>query len=584
MEGSSGEGMDLIHASPFAEPYPICREEIVSAQPSIPWPHDLDYVLRGLVRKYVFDFHRTSKALRKYIDAILCGIDNESLNSEVYTEEACRLRWAYLDFEEFQRRQLIAQELWTSRALLSQTKPRETNNSVSSFESRDVVGIGCERFAEESERIFEDQQYIALDADSQDADAKFDKKSSATIYSGFESVEDKLMPVSNADDVAILTRSQALSEAAADGPEVVLNANTSQERSKSPAAHFGEESVVQHGEKVVKDELQTKTRELSELEKNVLDEGLEISDFTIFSHDLKTQFEGFYNEVRGALPSMQDACESSDDDEDVEPVFSNLRVDEKTGEYVGHIVSLTPLSTAASSATSFPHIAPSDSAPAPSASVPVQEARKVSNHSPQANDHVDSRVSTDEKNLENAANENIDHPVIDWRQARWEGRECAKRADHTRATAYLTDAIVALESVGDTGSTDLALMLQERAESYMAIHHYAEAAEDWRRRLRLALSNCDGDGAAAIRARLQLGISLRFTGQYIEAAKEVDKVLQVEPENQLARSECFNYNVIQIKFIRSMPLSHQPLLPAKKSHLLCPFSYLRMLSCLRPLQ
>lgn len=55
------------------------------------------------------------------------------------------------------------------------------------------------------------------------------------------------------------------------------------------------------------------------------------------------------------------------------------------------------------------------------------------------------------------------------------------------------------------GSTALGLIWQD--QSLMAIHHFAMAADDWRRQLRhVAPEALGGDSAPATRARLQLAI------------------------------------------------------------------------------
>jgi hypothetical protein len=82
----------------------------------------------------------------------------------------------------------------------------------------------------------------------------------------------------------------------------------------------------------------------------------------------------------------------------------------------------------------------------------------------------------------------------------------------------------------------LAEMQQERAEALMAAQRYSDAVDDWRDHL-AAVEAAGGysDAKAMTRARLQLGISLRFTGQYAEAAHEIAQVLAKEPDNQMAR-------------------------------------------------
>jgi tetratricopeptide (TPR) repeat protein len=531
--------MDLFSASPFGEPYPISREEILSSQPSIPWTANLDYVLCGFVRKYEFDFRRASLAMRRYIDSILCELDNEHWDANAFTEETCRLRWSYLDFEEYQRRQKIAKELCSLRVLfLDQSK-----------QSGSVAGAGhCDR------EIFSERQVD-------------DSKTSPSIDARAEELTTRWTKSSWTEDVQSMDRDATEALAEVHSTEIETTSSHSKPKAVKTTSAIPDLEQYDEDTEQSKTSPETKERTLSELEKTVLNEGLEVSDFTIFSHDLKTQFEGFYNEVRNALPSMQDsevAC-SDEDDEDVEPVFSNLRVDEKTGEYVGNIVRLGPPekiepkgpSSTVTAVSKVPSLSQSSISNVSGAS--LDEHREVvefqQTSKPQTNsddksgwsDGEDALMSADAQEL-TAVSGNGSCAALDWRQARSEGRESAQRGDHARAVEQITEAIAALEAGGDTGSTALGLMWQERAESLMAIHHFAEAADDWRRRLRHMASEARGeDSAAATRARLQLAISLRFTGQYLDAAQEVEKVLKVEPENQLAR--CARHTLICAVFI-----------------------------------
>ena len=566
MEGE----VDYFSCSPFGDPYPISQEEILNSQPLIPWTVNLDYVLCGFVRRYAFDFQRVSLAMCKYVDSILREIDNEHWNPNSFTEEACRLRWSFLDFEEYQRRQNIAKQLCALRTVfLKDSKSsrafdaaspatREGKSTDTSPDQRSCMrtseykeaspnlsALGAEEFkctiaeCDTQSRIQTNGSQLA---DSKVGDNKFEsvRNCSSSVSQERNQVELRECP-SKIDHHEFLGFED-------DKPYQKLI---------TPSIQGTADQYTLDSENAKS--FSSKQRELSELEKNVLQEGLEVSDFTIFSHDLKTQFEGFYDEVRSALPSMQDSTLdiSDEDDSDIEPVFSNLRVDEQTGEYVGNIVRLGQSNASGASLSADAPIVPK-SVPTSQISVLNKGSALSSrlsndqivvgahsmNESSVENNENPSNSSEDDDTDENATTANLvtvsrngSQPATDWRRAHSAGRESAQRGDHTAAVAQLTDAISILEiSSEGPSSAVLGLMWQERAESLMAIHHFAEAAEDWRRRIgRMASESHCRDSPAAVKARLQLAISLRFTGQYLEAAQEVEKVLKVEPENQLAR-------------------------------------------------
>ena len=563
MDGANVVVPDIFAASPFSEPYPLSRQEIAVVQPSVPWTDNLDYVLSGLVRKYRFDFHRVSRSFRKYVEVILCEFDEENFDPNHYSEEACRLRWSLLDFEEFQRRKIVAQELITMRTLpgpwFHKSAP-PPDSDIQSF--HEEMTVECDISTTTKRTAETEQANPSLDTRSHGTASSFthdtfvdDKKVSSESPYSSDSVPQTLR---SSNDLSCLRKldvdSDKSSNLTAVSTKHLNSLSTSEESDKVARSFEVQVNLTQAHPDSFVTTTQNNPRQLSELERSVLDEGLEISDFTIFSHSLKTQFEGFYNEVRGALPAMRGSASSSGDEEDddqEEPIFSNLRVDEKTGDYVGHIVGIAPLNIASNSTPSFAGAASKASLPASIQSIvsepaAVFECKKITLQEPKTQADMSSTeyrepVLSHPVRLEEdsaPALESTEDPALTagWCQERADGQLCAGRGDHAGAVAHLSRAISSAEATGAAGAGTLAEMWQERAESLMAIQHYAEAADDWRR-LILAMERERGGGVTAnvATARLQLAISLRFTGNYVDAAHEVEKVLQVEPENQVAR-------------------------------------------------
>jgi hypothetical protein len=208
MDGGNAGGdiPDMFAASPFSEPYPLSRQEIVAVQPSVPWTDNLDYILSGLVRKYVFDFNRVSRSLRKYVEVILCEIDDERLDPNHYSEEACRLRWSFLDFEEFERRKLVAQELFTMRTLLAPRLQKSIPSPVSDQQKfQAVMAVECDVFTMKKTTAEETEQgNQPLDSRSHGTECSFtrdifvdDKSKSSQPPHSSDSMPPTLRPVNS---------------------------------------------------------------------------------------------------------------------------------------------------------------------------------------------------------------------------------------------------------------------------------------------------------------------------------------------------------------------------------------------------
>ena len=70
-DGEMPTELDLFQASPFAEDYPLSKEQVVGQQDgSAAWSSDIDHQLSLFVRKYCFDFAKASKALRSYVQHV----------------------------------------------------------------------------------------------------------------------------------------------------------------------------------------------------------------------------------------------------------------------------------------------------------------------------------------------------------------------------------------------------------------------------------------------------------------------------------------------------------------------------------
>ena len=90
-------------------------EQVQVHQDAGTWTRDMDFHLSNFVRKYGFDFAKSSNALRAYVQHILVDMDDMEIDSQTITEESCRTRWSLLDRTALERGQNIARELVTAR-------------------------------------------------------------------------------------------------------------------------------------------------------------------------------------------------------------------------------------------------------------------------------------------------------------------------------------------------------------------------------------------------------------------------------------------------------------------------------------
>ena len=67
---------------------------------NIPWTLDMDDMLRTAVRRAAFDFDAASRHIQSYVMRVRAsgGILPDSVVEPLYTVDACRERWAHLDF------------------------------------------------------------------------------------------------------------------------------------------------------------------------------------------------------------------------------------------------------------------------------------------------------------------------------------------------------------------------------------------------------------------------------------------------------------------------------------------------------
>jgi len=90
--------------------------------------------------------------------------------------------------------------------------------------------------------------------------------------------------------------------------------------------------------------------------------------------------------------------------------------------------------------------------------------------------------------------------------------------NHTAAIKHLTSAL-------GRGCGGAARAYAARGDAHLALQMYGEAVQDFECALR--------EGGEDARWRLQLGVALRYTGQYQEASEEIERVLASQPENQV---------------------------------------------------
>jgi len=254
----------------------------------------MDNALGMFVRKYSFDFPRVAKALRAFVEHVLQEVDGEELDSSGLTADACRRRWALLDQKEYERRQQISQQLnLTKQALDTQVAEAPTPpKSTSSVGSGDSVPRG---YLGSSTATRVPARPLPAAARSPPVSPPPGRPRAAwgEADKGVEGAPGPARTVPSA-------KGRAVGAVRVEDPVAAARAAVA-----SPQAH-----------------------EKEDLELKVKGESLEKSNFTIFTHDLKAQCDGFYEEVRTKLPSIE--ADDSSSDSDVEPVFSNLRVDPET--------------------------------------------------------------------------------------------------------------------------------------------------------------------------------------------------------------------------------------------------------------
>ena len=354
------------------------------------------------------------------------------IDSQAFTEEACRKRWSLLDMTEFERRQGIARELMTMREVVEsraskpstpQTGTRffgdvvatsasaasspsgRASDSVSAANSTpnrassgtvvpDEPRVGSS-LAPTAERMPTPPQSSALEVHGSSSEEREDQfytpestpiKATAAATRG---VSSSAHAVESRDHFRPPTATKVVARDATCAPVSTMQSQPAlaHERKEawgaSPLAPYqlpsskakvtsdsdgGDSDDSEEVQVVDAGELRRSSRVLSpkaasaakaaaaagvsakalgaavarqgpvlskeEFEKNVHAEQLERSDFSIFTHDLKKTCDGYYDAVKANLPSIQVEEVTDDDDDDVAPVFSNLRVNDK-GEYIG---------------------------------------------------------------------------------------------------------------------------------------------------------------------------------------------------------------------------------------------------------
>lgn len=325
---------------------------------------------------------------------VLVEMDEVDIDSQAFTEDACRKRWSLLDMTEFERRRGIARELMTMREVVETrmcspaipltgkryfgeagvTPPFAGATFSSSPKASlpslvpDATRVGAS-LALPAQRMIASPPSSAQRAGANSSDvrgalnaqrgvtaasvrslpprtqASAPQEASERKQAWSSSAHTSSEPAAPARVTAAKTKVTGDSkDDDSDESEEVKIIDTSQLRKNAlaptatsatspPSRAAGSGSADEAGGAITRKwPVPTK----AEFEKNVEEEKLERSDFTIFTHDLKKTCDGFYNAVKANLPSIQVEEVTDDDDDDVAPVFSNLQVNDK-GEYVGKL-------------------------------------------------------------------------------------------------------------------------------------------------------------------------------------------------------------------------------------------------------
>jgi len=350
---------------------------------------------------------------------VLVEMDEVEINSQAFTEEACRKRWSLLDMVEFERRQGIARELMTMRDVMEtrmsypstpQTGARHFGEAAKSppstagpaLSARSPSAASSPSLVPDAQRVgaslapstqrmpaaqAQQQQQSATQARAAPGEASVaraaDPPERVALAGRAASMQRSAPPAAQGSSPCLATnQAQPAGERkeawTASSARVVDSASASARatRSESNVAGDSEDDDTDDSEEIeVVDASELRQRghaavlaatarpatasvsesaaggggagetgrdavrpgpvmSKAEFEQSVESEKLERSDFTIFTHDLKKTCDGFYNTVKANLPSIQVEEVTDDDDDDVTPVFSNLKVNEK-GEYVG---------------------------------------------------------------------------------------------------------------------------------------------------------------------------------------------------------------------------------------------------------
>jgi len=368
------------------------------------------------------------RLMAKYSGQVLVEMDDVDIDSEAFTEDACRRRWSLLDMTEFERRRGIARELMTMREVIetkmsnpttpqtaarhfgeasaSATPPsasRIDRGSLASTPSRlapETVRVGAslgpEAHRMPASPVLPQEAGVAgvrgsrqsrappapTPATNTPAVVRTDERREA-----WAAAASPALPEAHAPPIVSASRPKTAGndEEDSDSSDEIEVIDPSELRRRSmkgslagsappstalmppPSSSKGEAKEVNESERALAAPAVPRpgtAPSKAVFEKSVYDEQLERSDFTIFTHDLKKTCDGFYNAVRANLPSIAVEEVTDDEDDEVAPVFSNLQLNDK-GEYVGRL-KVGPLLTE-----------PPPSSPAAPAAPPTQPAHPL---------------------------------------------------------------------------------------------------------------------------------------------------------------------------------------------------------------
>eukprot|EP00960_Hanusia_phi_P037946 753201-Hanusia_phi.AAC.7 len=506
-------------------------------------------------------------------------LDGKEVDSGAFDVDSCRKRWTLLDYDEYEQRKRIARELVVTRAVRfhlcsdvnHDTYHQQPRNPTQLQDVEASVMIPTEdpeegaKAAETTDLVFRVPESTG-DGEDESSPAKVTTRSSlhgslpgqqapqeVSLYlaaraslTGTKVLESRdapadiqTPPVSSQDLGGDLLPAVATSHV----DTLATLEQEQQSSSESDDEDQQDDGQVMEEEPASKDSVSgLSLNRKNDFEEKVKEENLERSDFTIFTHDLKSQCEGFYNDVRSKLPSLNVTCRSplkgidSCDSNTMQfllsfflapsfaskfppPSFKALLastpaephssplVDPKTGEYVGEI-------------RSGPLLPKAVDPPSPYRPSPHMEKQPPEPPLPSEPEAVESRGQEDRTSVR----EESSRQFVSVEQKMEEAMKLSQQGKHAEAIKHFSVAIQHCPP-----GQILTSLLAGRGKCQLEERMYNEGVEDLERALRMDPSS--------VEIRLQLAIGLRFLHKYTESQQHVKEVLAVEPRNNLAKLE-----------------------------------------------